>query len=151
MKSEYPIYFHPSGCWEWLGDFNSNGYGWLYVPELGRRVVAHRYIYEREVGPIPKGFVLDHEKKRCKIGRACCNPAHMDPVPPIINTLRGNGPSANYARQIECKRGHPLPTERNSQGRRSCRVCRSERERLAREAKAATRSKRVVGELTGVK
>ncbi len=45
-------------------------------------------IYEILVCEIPSGMVLDHRADRCT-SRAYCNPAHMDPVTPRVNTLRG--------------------------------------------------------------
>ncbi|MBA2671549.1 MAG: HNH endonuclease [Gemmatimonadetes bacterium] len=43
----------------------------------GHRVVrAHRYYFEKSVGPIPKGYELDHT-----CGRRCCvNPSHLEAV-----------------------------------------------------------------------
>lgn len=57
-----------SGCWLWLGMVNHDGYAML----TGRKR-AHRVMYEREVGPIPKGLQLDH---LCFV-RSCVNPAHL--------------------------------------------------------------------------
>ena len=39
----------------------------------GSRVRAHRYAWERENGPIPKGLYIDH---KCHTP-ACCNVAHL--------------------------------------------------------------------------
>lgn len=55
-------------CWPWLGH-KSNGY-----PVLGPGSrYAHRQIYERENGPIPKGMLVVHKLA----GRPCCNPRHL--------------------------------------------------------------------------
>lgn len=72
------------GCWVWVGRKNRNGYGracWQ-----GKEPVAHRLVYELVVGTIPEGMFLDH---LCR-NRACCNPEHLEPVTPQVNTLRGN-------------------------------------------------------------
>ena len=72
------------GCWEWQGWNSGNGYGKTSVN--GKAMMAHRAIYERVVGPIPKGLVLDH---LCR-NRPCCNPAHVEPVSTRVNTDRGD-------------------------------------------------------------
>ena len=41
------------------------------------------------VGPIPAGFQLDHVKARGCAWTDCCNPAHLEAVPPIVNWERG--------------------------------------------------------------
>lgn len=73
----------PSGCWEWQGELNRNGYGRVWID--GKRLMTHRVVYELVVGPIPEWLVLDH---LCR-NRPCCNPEHMDPVTVRENTLRG--------------------------------------------------------------
>lgn len=73
-----------TGCWEWQGELNRNGYGRVWVN--GRRLMAHRVAYQLLVGEIPEGLVLDH---LCKV-RRCCNPDHLEPVTVRENTLRGD-------------------------------------------------------------
>ena len=63
-----------TSCWVWKR-LNRIGYGRLKVK--GRLVLAHRYMYEQVMGPIPRGLVVDH---LCR-NRACANPAHLEPVP----------------------------------------------------------------------
>lgn len=65
-------------CWHWLGSEGSHGYGqfsWRFG-ESGRKtmVLAHRFAYELEVGPIPKGLKLDHRHTCLK---TCVNPEHL--------------------------------------------------------------------------
>lgn len=69
--------------WLWTGELNRNDYGRLSV--MGERLMAHRLSYERHVGPIPEGLILDHT---CRV-RSCINPAHLEPVTVQVNTLRG--------------------------------------------------------------
>lgn len=58
-------------CLVWTGTTNPDGYG--QIAYKGRRVVAHRYAYERTHGPIPDGMDIDHI---CH-NKACCNVAHL--------------------------------------------------------------------------
>lgn len=76
-----------TNCWLWQGELNRNGYGRVWIS--GRRLMTHRVVYELLVGEIPQGLLLDHVKERCS-SRACCNPAHLEPVTPRENTLRGS-------------------------------------------------------------
>ena len=62
-------------CWLWIGATYDQGYG-MFNAEPGRNVRAHRFAYERWVGPIPDGMTLDHT---CEV-KACVNPAHLEPV-----------------------------------------------------------------------
>jgi hypothetical protein len=59
---------HPKGCWVWTGYCQKFGHGWM-----GERGLAHRFAYELEVGPVPKGKCVLH---RCD-NPPCCNPAHL--------------------------------------------------------------------------
>lgn len=122
-----------SGCWEWQGVRNRDGYGVIEIrqPGTGRRGggraqrAAHRISYETFAGPIPEGLTIDH---LCR-NRACVNPEHLEPVTQRVNTLRGEGLPAQLARQTHCKRGHALSGAnllwQSAKGRRyrKCREC----------------------------
>lgn len=83
-RPEY-IIDESSGCWNWNRSVSSNGYGMVQRTEGGRAMVAHRYIYIRERGPIPDGLQLDH---LCR-NKRCVNPDHLEPVTQATNTQRG--------------------------------------------------------------
>jgi len=70
-------------CWEWTAGAMRRGYGRFALTSRAM-VCAHRYSYEREVGPIPVGLELDH---------LCCNPpcvrpSHLEPVTQAVNRQR---------------------------------------------------------------
>ncbi len=109
-----------TGCWLWTGHIGRNGYGVIGIG--GRKLAkAHRFAYERFIGPIPDGMQLDH---LCRV-RHCVNPTHLEPVSNRENVIRGN---EARPRALACKRGH-LFTPKNtyvnpSSGRRECKACR---------------------------
>jgi len=112
------------GCWEWAASGNGSGYGKFWNGT--RLVYAHRFAYERWVGPIPDGRVIDH---LCR-NPGCVNPDHLEAVTVDENTRRGVSPGARAGRSGLCKNGHALEGENlyvRSDGRgRECRACRSE-------------------------
>jgi len=73
------------GCWVWTGATNPAGYAGVKM--RGQRVLAHRYAYERLIGPIPPEMTIDH---LCDRHRNCLNPAHMEAVTGSENSIRAN-------------------------------------------------------------
>lgn len=122
------------GCWRWTGSTISGGYGRIRVDGVQRS--AHVVAYELVVGLVPPGLILDH---LCR-NRACCNPAHLEPVTFRENVLRGQGTGARYARRTHCAAGHPLEGTNlvlREDGGRRCRICRNRTGRVARRARRA--------------
>ena len=117
-------------CWPWTGAISSAGYG---VVKLGGRrdspiLLAHRVAFTLDRGPVPHGLQLDH---LCR-NRACCNPAHLEPVTPKVNTQRAT------ALITHCPKGHeytPANTAIQKSGGRRCRTCHRESEQRRKQAK----------------
>ena len=84
----------PEPCWVWTGRLNRNGYG--RIRWAGKEPVVHRLAYTLLVAPIPRTLLLDH---LCR-NRGCCNPAHLEPVTPRTNTIRGT--AVLYKPQSQC-------------------------------------------------
>lgn len=60
-------------CWLWTGALQRDGYAHF---TLNRKTIsAHRFAYEKVIGPIPEGLDLLHS---CDT-RHCVNPAHLRP------------------------------------------------------------------------
>lgn len=124
------------GCWRWCGGRGTHGYGVLAEGATGQHL-AHRFVYELCVGPIPDGLTIDH---LCRDGM-CVNPLHMILTTNVANVMDGVSPAAVNARKTHCLRGHPLSganLQVNPRGERICRTCRREAMRRARaEGRAA--------------
>lgn len=109
-----------TGCLNWIGNKDGQGYGLLKYNGKTERI--HRLMYANFIGSVPRGLnarknkQLDH---KCK-NKSCCNPSHLELVTQRENIIRGDGPSAINARKTHCNKGHIFPTDKN---RRYCKVC----------------------------
>lgn len=90
-------------CENWTGWIRSNGYG-IFMDD-DHFYYAHRVAYEiaNNVSLPPKssGYCIDHV---CR-NRSCINPAHLELVTNVENTMRGNSPHAINARRTHCACG----------------------------------------------
>lgn len=111
--------FLPTGCLEYTGTLNPDGYGQLTYQ--GRTHGAHRVAYMETIGPIPPGLELDH---LCG-NRACINLAHLEPVTHAENVRRGRL-GACWRDRTHCSQGHEYTTGNtrlDRYGHRHCRTC----------------------------
>lgn len=111
----------PDGCWEWTGTRDWLGYGKVYWQGKGYR--AHRMAYRESIGhDAPELDHLCHNK-------ACVNPVHLEPVTHSENLRR------HYATVTTCPHGHAYDEGniyRDTSGKRRCRACMRERQRVRR-------------------
>jgi hypothetical protein len=61
------------GCWEWLGQKNTNGYGAIKLSRSRKATSAHRASYEMFCGPIPPKMCVLHT---CD-NPGCVRPSHL--------------------------------------------------------------------------
>lgn len=119
-----------SGCWEWIGVKNPDGYGTLRDGQ--HQHLAHRLSYVRhKAGFTEDAPFVDH---LCRV-RSCINPEHLEAVSNRENALRGESPGVRLAREGTCARGHSTHDHGaiDSRGRAYCRICRSEYRRQYRQ------------------
>lgn len=114
-----------SGCHVWTGGKTLGGYGnfgYETAHRGGKQDLAHRWIYEHTVGPIPAGYDIDH---LCR-NRACVNVEHLEPVTRQENIRRA------AAAKTACPAGHHYTPEntyvRPGTVHRSCRTCMHKRD-----------------------
>ena len=107
-----------NGCWNWHSYDAREGYGRIMVNL--RSFYAHRWMYERLIGPIPAGLQIDH---LCR-NRRCVNPDHLEPVTHQENARRG---VAARPLKTHCVHGHEFTPENTcyvpDRSQRYCRQC----------------------------
>jgi hypothetical protein len=139
----------PDDCWPWIGARMSGGYGEFWD---GRRVVlAHRWIFEQMIGPVPAGRDIGHtchdQDATCQGGRSCPHRPcvnyvkHLAPQTLSMNTgdgLSGRARGAQQRAKTHCPAGHSYDEANTYYVRsrgyltRQCRACARERARLRR-------------------
>jgi hypothetical protein len=85
-------------CWPWLGRISPiTGYGKKQYCK--KTFLAHRWVYEQRVGPIPGGMVIDHT---CR-NRSCVNPRHLRVVSQTENVRSGDACKLTREQALEIK------------------------------------------------
>ena len=146
------ITIHPlTNCWLVGGYHDADGYA-----RIGGRG-AHRVIWERLIGAVPDGLVLDHrEDQGCVLNdgmpdKACAYPGHLRPVTNFENSTRNgvHGVAAVNIRKDRCgvcNEPYDLLNTYWHGNRRDCRRCIARRVHEYRErnpeAVRATRRRR---------
>ena len=87
----------PDGCWQWMGDRFSTGYGRVGI--RGKQYLVHRvaWVAANECD-VAADMTVDHLCRQ----RRCVNVQHMEVVSRGENAARGS-------RRLMCSRGHDRP------------------------------------------
>jgi len=124
------VYPEPNtGCWLWGGAVGGNGYSTSYLH--GQVMSAHRAMHLAVLGPVPKGWQVDHVAARGCTSPLCVNPEHLEAVTQAEN-LRRQGEAVTA-----CPKGHAYDEsntgwQRSRTGRsRYCKECNRARQRRA--------------------
>jgi len=122
-------------CIEWDGYKNKAGYGVARIN--GKNKMAHRVQWEKLIGKIPNGLVIDH---LCR-NTSCVNVKHLRVCTTQENILAGFGSPAMNKRKKSCTNGHKLTKSnlyiqfrKNGRPHRLCRVCHIENAKQRRLA-----------------
>jgi hypothetical protein len=113
-------------CWPWTAAVAASGYGRFYAGRAsagrGNCYRPHRVAYALTYGAIDESLQVDH---LCR-NRLCVNPAHMELVTLIENSLRAGVEIGLNAVKTHCKYGHEFTPENiytPPRGGRICRAC----------------------------
>lgn len=117
---------YSTGCWNWRGTMQRNGYGAFYM--YGLRKLSHRAMYELLFWPLDPAIHLHHDCKNKK----CCNPSHLEPLSPSEHHIADGQAEkirayhANKAPKTHCPRNHAYEPDNyydNGHGSKMCKIC----------------------------
>jgi hypothetical protein len=120
-RKDWPVVL---GCWIWQKHTDKRD-GRALTWRGNKPYAAYKEVYEKEVGPVPDGLVLDHG---CAVPQ-CVAPHHLAPVTKSENEKRKR--FRHRIKQTRCPAGHDLTLHRIITGIRSgtvCRLCNHESE-----------------------
>ena len=113
-------------CWNWTELLTNNGYGQFSIK--GKAVRAHRWIFQRVFGELPKDILVCHKCDNPK----CVRPDHLfagTSQDNNIDTVKKQRYVSANAMKTHCKRGHSFDEhsrpKTNSKGGigRFCKKC----------------------------
>lgn len=116
----------PGGCWVWTGKRAGSDDAYGVISRDGQFCYVHRAAHELWIGPIPRGFQVDHVASRGCRSTLCVNPAHLEAVTPQENVARSSGLATVNSNKTHCVNGHkftPENTRLSHEGHRRCRTC----------------------------
>lgn len=116
LMTKWPVEIDPVfGCELWCGQVNDHGRPIVWQPKPR---YAYQIAYERDVGAVPFGLVLDHLCRRI----LCVNARHLEPVDKNENERRKAW--AYRCKRARCAKGHDLSTALvTPEMGRLCRTC----------------------------
>ena len=129
--------------WLWIGHVNKqDGYGRFKPRHNVKPELAHVLAYERWIGPVPDGMVIDHVGHPFAL-RRCIKPEHLEAITHPENARRGDSPAGINARKTHCETCTlPLDGANLHVTHEGWRLCLNCRRRRHREAKARARERR---------
>lgn len=106
----------------WVPSLSPDPKGYRRIRVHGKKLMAHRLLFEVINGPIAPGMTIDH---LCR-NTGCCNHAHLEQVTVQENIRRGTQ-GRKQAQKTHCIRGHEF-SEANTyrppgKNERCCREC----------------------------
>ncbi len=114
-KFEVLVVRSESGCWEWAGGHNEDGYSLMFTGVVVES--AHRVSYVLTHGEIPDTYVVDHT---CQ-NHGCVNPGHLTAITNKRNMQRGRK-GRSFFDDGACSNGH-LREFNWIEWRDACRAC----------------------------
>jgi hypothetical protein len=121
-----------SGCWEWPGRREPNGYGTIRS-NAGPKVYVHHVAYRYLFGPIPEGKQVQHD---CD-NKICCLHLYAGTQQQNMDDMVQRQRHSNQ-QKTHCPQGHPLSGPNLGTGPRGARMCTA----CQRAAEARYRAKR---------